>query len=113
MKKILKNFPLTTYSICGGLTLILYYSLYGINDFDTAPYRGAELKIWLLLMVLFIVPAVAYGFSLFLLKSFDFSQNLEATFAIILVALFATIIDLIILFLRTKLLPKLKSKFTK
>ena len=57
----IKKFPLTSYSICGGITLVLYYSLYGINDFDTAPYHGMELKVWLLLLVLFVVPAVSYG----------------------------------------------------
>jgi hypothetical protein len=113
VKNFLKKFLLTIYAICGCLVLISYYSLYGINDSNTAPYYGIELRIWLLLLAIFIVPAATYGWSLFLLKSFGLIQLFETALAMILVVLFFALLDLLLLFIRTKLLPKLKSKLTK
>ena len=113
MKKVLKSFPLTVYAICGCLVLVLYYLFYGIDDSNTAPYHGIELRVWLLLLVIFIFPAATYGFSLFLLKNFILIPLIEVSFSMIVVVLIFILFDLLLLLIRTKLIPKLKSKLTK
>ncbi len=110
MKKWIKKFPIFIYGVIACGMLLVYHSIYGINDFDTAPYKGAEIRIWLLIVIMFVPIGFIYSQIVPVIASFGLTKVLSLFSEILVVIVVCFLLDLLLLYLRFHLIPAIRTK---